>query len=183
MIYSEDHRLRHTVIVLLILCGTLYGALWYAGKLPDLLSSSQLKSQLLLTEEQTYLNSLTGAGSLSGIIITEGLLQKFIETLLIHSNEFDKTSAAAARDYLKTYFGIIPPVPPVIDEAVTTAADRFLMVSSIPATTTTAPVASPDFISNFQAILSGHEAAANNSRVAERAKTGRALLGELIKQL
>lgn len=182
MVYSGNINGKYLLIALLVM-GSFIGYLSYSGNVGNFFSGRMFLGQVISTPLQqsdiTYIESLTGLAFLTGITTQEDLQQRFIETLLVHSQEFDKTSQVAAENYLKDYYDMTLPIPAKISEIVTTSAQRFLQGATvIPTQFNFTP-----FINQVLSILANHQVATNNHQAVQRAQTTRSLLDALIKQL
>ena len=183
MVYTGGINGKYLLLALIVVAGLL-GYLGYAGKIGDFFSGRMFLGQVITTPlQQTeidYLKNLNGLASLSGVSTEEDLQQKFIETLLIHSQEFDKTSATAAERYLKDYYKITGTnVPDKVTESIKISAQKFLQAAAL---TPTQFNITP-FINEVLSILANHQVSTNNYQAVQRAQTTRSLLDALIKQL
>ena len=182
MVYSGNINGKYLLLALLIMA-SFVGYLAYSGNVGNFFSGRMFLGQVLTStplqqSDIDYITNLTGLAPLTGVSTQEDLQQRFIETLLVHSQEFDKTSQLAAENYLKDYYEMTDPIPAKILEIVTTSTQRFLQGANvIPTQFNFTP-----FINQVLSILANHQVATNNHQAVQRAQTTRNLLDALIKQ-
>jgi len=172
---------KYLFVSVVIVGFSFLGYLTYTDKLPSFLDGRFFLSQVtpIQPSELTYLQTLNGLAPLD-VTSIEDLEQKLIETLLLHINEFDKTSATAAEEYLKNYYAMTEPIPPPVANAIAASAQKFLQAQII-VNANTSPF-SP-FINEVLSVLANHEVSTNNHQAVKRSQTSKALLDALIKQL
>lgn len=182
MVYSGNINGKYLLLALLVMA-SFVGYLAYSGNVGNFFSGRMFLGQVLTStplqqSDVDYISNLNGLAFLTGITTEEDLQQQFIETLLVHSQEFDKTSQLAAENYLKDYYDMTAPIPTKISEIVTTSAQKFLQGASvIPTQFNFTP-----FINQILSILANHQVATNNYQAVQRSQTTRSLLDALIKQ-
>ena len=207
MIYTDSHRWRNTLVVMIILCSATFGSLWYAGKLSLITDFSFLKGQVLTPLSLTdldYLQRNTGYTPIDTTKTLEDLIQHMIERLLTASStDFDKTNNRAAQNYLITYYRFSQPIPTTITQALQTSADRFRKFSggggggggggtgsggtggTIPTISqaTTPSITHGRVAVDVQNIIAEHRKSSKAATAREKQKTVKALLDRLFQEL
>lgn len=187
MVYTDKNR-RFLVIgmVLIITVGLLYAL---AGdRIKDILSSN-FQTQLLALDQtdQDYLLNLpnaTGALVQANVVSNEALEQAFLETLIIHKDEFDTSSETAAKDFLYQYYGFPEPVPTSVQNVIAEGITKFVQTSPfLNNTNNTTPPEYEDFINKLLTIMANHQTVTNNHQTVRRAQTTRSLLDAFVNEL